>query len=342
MKCAMRLVCLTLSVAVSGRFLPTVEASTYTWDGNGASPPSGDFGTDNNWNPNTAPGGIDRNYTAVFNLDAQTKPYIVSFPGSGFGGMNAVNYATDRLLVGSTNTVSFAQVNAFSTYTVNNTTTAEAGRGIIIGQVSGDNATLNAALTGVTGLSGVAATIGDAAGAIGTLNVSGSKFNLSGASATDDELIIGNRGTGTLNVTAGGAVNLTGTSGSAILGNYTGSSGTATVSGAGSTWNRNSYFDLIVGLSGTGVLSITGGGAVLSSNNTIGYLAGSTGTVTVDGAASTWTTLQVDLGLEGTGTMTIKNGGQVTSAGGSIAPFTGSTGVGMVTVDGAGSKVDHY
>ena len=243
-----RVVCAFLVALALARL---AAATTYSWDGNGAVPPDGNFNVANNWSLNTrAPGSSD---TALFNLGV--KQYTVSFPGSGPLGMTPVDYITDRLLVGNTATVTFANVDALSTYTVNNATTAEAGRGIIIGQVSGDKATLNTGLVGVTGLSGVAATIGDAAGSQGTLNVSG-KFNLSG------ELIIGNFGTGTLNVTAGATVSLTGSSGDAVLGINVGSNGTATVSGVGSTWNVSD--GLVVGSSGSGTLNITDSGHVNS------------------------------------------------------------------------------
>ena len=44
--------------------------------------------------------------------------------------------------------------------------------------------------------SGAAATIGDAAGSNGTLNVNAGTFSISGSTTLDDELIIGNHGTG--------------------------------------------------------------------------------------------------------------------------------------------------
>jgi T5SS/PEP-CTERM-associated repeat protein len=346
-----RVVCAFFVALASARLAP---ANTYFWDGNGAIPPNGNFNVANNWNLNTfVPGSGD---IAQFSLGGKAH-YTVSFPGSGSLGMNPVNYVTDRLLVGNTNTVSFAQVNAFSTYAVNNATTAEAGRGIIIGQVSGDNATLNTTLTGVTGFSGVAATVGDAAGSIGTLNVSGSKFNLTGSSVADDELIIGNHGTGTLNVTAGAIVNLSYTS---VLGKYIGSTGMATVSGIGSIWNSGS---LSVGRNGAATLDAIDGGQVncngsMSVNGTLnigggqvsndeGYIAtlmGGGGTVNVDGLNSNWNNdFPLEIGYSGTGALNVTNGGKVTSHGTGLpsegpAGVIGGSGAGTVTVDGPGSE----
>ncbi len=108
-----------------------------------------------------------------------------------------------------------------------------------------------------------------------------------------------------------------------------------TVDGVGSSWTNSG--DLSVGNSGTGTLTIRNGGTV--SNTGLGYLgnnAGSTGTVTVDGAGSTWTNSgDLVVGDSGTGTLTIQNGGAVSNVIGVLGFLAGSTGT--ATVDGAGS-----
>jgi T5SS/PEP-CTERM-associated repeat protein len=73
--------------------------------------------------------------------------------------------------------------------------------------------------------------------------------------------------------------------------------------------------DLGVGYSGEGSLTIKDGVAVTSSNGYLGYLAGATGTGTVDGAGSSWT-INDDLyvGRSGTGTLNITSGGLVSSS----------------------------
>ena len=204
-------------------------SATDSWDGNLALVPSGDFGTAINWNPNTVPGVFD---TAEFNLPGPPS-YTVRFPGTGAGGTVARTYNTNRLLV-RTNTVSFQEVSAASTYQVGNTTTAEVGRGIIIGQLTGDGTVLDDSLAS---LKCVAATIGDAATVKGTLNVTAGTFEITGSSMTDDELIVGNHGDGALRVTGGASVSMTGSpDADAVVGNYSGSNGSVTVNGAGSTW----------------------------------------------------------------------------------------------------------
>ena len=119
--------------------------------------------------------------------------YAVTFPGVGTG-TTPVDYVTDRLLVGS-NTTSFAETQfnpAPSTYTAANATTAESGRGIIIGATASDTAaTLT---TRLATLSATAATIGDPAGSSGTLNVTAGTFHVTGSDASNIELIVGRNG----------------------------------------------------------------------------------------------------------------------------------------------------
>ena len=124
-------------------------------------------------------------------------------------------------------------------------------------------------------------------------------------------------GTGILNITNGGAVS----SVNGVLGGNTGTS-TVTVDGANSTWTNSGT--LKVGNGGTGILNITNGGAVSNTDAWIGYsTSGGTGTVTVDGANSTWTNSgnlivggNMNPATPGTGTLTISDSGTVSVGGG--------------------------
>jgi T5SS/PEP-CTERM-associated repeat protein len=314
------------------------SAATLTWDGNGSFLPSGNFNTANNWNPNTVPGSAD---TAQFNL---RDGYTVSFPGSGTLGTTPIAYATDQLVVTTLTSVKFAEVNALSSYTVNSAT---------IGSQSGDNAFLQSSLTGKTALSAKTATIGDAVGSQGTLTVSAGSMNVTangpGSMGESHQFLIGGFGTGVLNITDGGVMKVTGLNGTSILGYQTSSSGTATVTGAGSTWSHtDSNSTLIVGDYGTGTLNIANGGQVDSVFNFLGLNANSTGTANIDGSGSTWSNNgAVYVGGYGTGTLNITGGGQLVSlnsggisAGSDIAVEAGSTGT--VTVTGAGSKFSAF
>jgi len=106
-----------------------------------------------------------------------------------------------------------------------------------------------------------------------------------GAQALD--LTVGASFTGALAIGAGGTVSNTDGS----LGFSAGSTGTVTVTGAGATWTNSG--NLFVGRNATGTLNIAGGGTV---SNVFGHVGGcsgcstsAVGTVTVNGAGSTWT-----------------------------------------------------
>ena len=104
-------------------------------------------------------------------------------------------------------------------------------------------------------------------------------------------LYVGDSGNGTLNIEAGGQV----TCFKSILGNDSGSTGTATVTGTGSLWTINANAqDLVIGNFGSGTLNIEAGGQVRNGSYAyehptyLGYHSGSTGTATVTGTGSKW------------------------------------------------------
>ncbi len=99
--------------------------------------------------------------------------------------------------------------------------------------------------------------------------------------------------------------------------------------------------ELIVGKTGVGTLHISKGATVTNDDvGSVGYSAGSNGTVTVDGAGSSWvngapgTYRDLTIGVEGSGSLSITNGGSVQNANGIIG---GGGGVGNVVVKGPGS-----
>jgi outer membrane autotransporter protein len=93
--------------------------------------------------------------------------------------------------------------------------------------------------------------------------------------------------------------------------------------------------DLLVGETGTGMLTIQTGGRLTNVNPDVGVLAGSNGTVTVTGAGSTWSTGFLRVGDRGTGRLIILDGGVVNSLAGVAGVAAGSQG--SVTVTGPGS-----
>lgn len=171
----------------------------------------------------------------------------------------------------------------------------------------------------------------------------GATANFSGATVIGS--LIGE--SGQLLIIGGASMANTGTSG--VLGTYgsvpvvrgtgslglnSGSSGVATVTGAGSRWDNGS--DLHVGRSGEGSLLVSDGGVVTNRWGYVGMNAGSSGEVTVTGAGSRWeNTLHVYVGLDGDGVLMVSDGGVVTNVLGYLGTRSGSTGV--ATVTGAGS-----
>ncbi|MET3648988.1 autotransporter domain-containing protein [Phyllobacterium ifriqiyense] len=171
--------------------------------------------------------------------------------------------------------------------------------------------------------------VGYGAGAFGAVAVRGE-----GSSWRSPGLSVGVFGTGELAIKEGGEVSSFG----AIVGEFAGSNGSATISGTGSTWINTST--LTIGNNGAGTLSVEDGGHVSNTFGSIAKEANSKAATTVTGNGSTWSnsdTLYV--GLRGTGSLAIEDGGHVSNATGFIGRADGAQG--MVTVAGSGSAWDN-
>jgi T5SS/PEP-CTERM-associated repeat protein/autotransporter-associated beta strand protein len=105
-----------------------------------------------------------------------------------------------------------------------------------------------------------------------------------GAKWNTKAITVGYYGAGSLVIKSGGQVS--NGNGNGQLGYETGSSGTAMVTGAGSSWINNG--ELYIARLGNGTLKIEAGGLVNSTVGYLGYGVGSNGTVTVTGSSSTW------------------------------------------------------
>ena len=137
---------------------------------------------------------------------------------------------------------------------------------------------------------------------------------VSGGAAAGDILEVLN---GALTIQNNGTLNL---SVGADIGESVGSQGTATVTGAGSTWNNSGL--LSIGTNGTGELTIGNGGTVSNTNGFIAFATGSQGTVTVAGAGSSWiNSIALFVGRLGTGSLVIADGSTVSVAGGGGTAF---------------------
>jgi len=244
----------------------------------------------------------------------------------GNSGTGTLNIAGGGQVTGGTAYLGF---NSGSTGTATVTTTGsnwtnaaelhvgEHGNGTLVIEAGGQ-------VTSGSSLYGYRSYLGYYAGSSGTVKVSGAGSKW----INNYKLFIGNSGSGTLNIDAGGQVS------NAVVGALGGASGAATVTGAGSKWTNSG--DLYVGLGGPGTLSIRGGGLVSNSLGYLGYSTGFTGTVTLADNGSTWTNSStLYIGYAAGGTLNIQAGGQVTDSTGYLGYNSGSTGA--ATVTGAGS-----
>ncbi len=138
---------------------------------------------------------------------------------------------------------------------------------------------------------------------------------------------------GTLRIDSGGTL---ANFGVARIGSSSGSTGAATVTGAGSQWSSSGI--LTVGYGGFGVLLIDSGGR-LSVNDSarIAYSAGSAGAATVTGTGSQWSVSgTLALGHAGAGVLTISDHGAVSSVSTAyIGSLAGSSGT--LLIDGGGT-----
>jgi outer membrane autotransporter protein len=172
--------------------------------------------------------------------------------------------------------------------------------------------------------------IGDFHGSIGSVTVDGQ-----GSTWTNLQfLVVGQFGTGVLNITNGGAVS----SPLSVIGlgpfRENSASGLVVVDGKGSMFVNSTRLE--VGESATGTLIINNGGTVVNGEDgEIGSVTSSVGSVVVNGVGSSWmngSTLAVRFG-----TLTITNGGAVSDSGAAIGTdLVGSATAGVV-VDGRGS-----
>jgi T5SS/PEP-CTERM-associated repeat protein/autotransporter-associated beta strand protein len=181
--------------------------------------------------------------------------------------------------------------------------------------------------------------VGDAAGSAGTLTVTGVGTVLDVTIGGQSGRIgVGNNGTGTLNVAAGGVVN----SLRVFVARLGGGAGDAVVDGAGSTLNAS--VQLLIGNNGVGTLTVRNGGAVTAAgfvNMANGDLGN--GAITVTGAGSALTAGTptaagtLTTGAFGTGALNVQGGGQVTVNGDAFAADFSVNARGTVTVTDAGS-----
>lgn len=186
------------------------------------------------------------------------------------------------------------------------------------------------AIDSAGGVTSAGVVIGRHSTSSATVSGSGSFWSTGAIAIGGDASDPGTAGNGTLTISSGGRVSST----TARLGDVVGSTGTASVSGSGSTWTLSDRIG--VGTSGTGSLTVSAGATVSSTGGIVGWNTSGIGTAVVTGAGSRWTNSGVlYIGNEGDGTLTVGAGGVVTSTDGYVATENGSTS--SATVTGSGS-----
>ncbi len=176
-------------------------------------------------------------------------------------------------------------------------------------------------------------------GGIGLFPTGNGSVNVSGGAWTNTgSLEVGVAGVGTLSIRNGGRV-FSGDSSDIRLGGLEAGRGDIHVSGIDSLLDigRN----IVVANLGSGLLTIAEGGVVLAEAGTIGFEPGSSGTVTVDGAGTTWNnSLQIFVGRAGDGNLIIRNGALVenlsSTANSVLGNLSGATG--HVIIQDPGSR----
>jgi T5SS/PEP-CTERM-associated repeat protein len=199
--------------------------------------------------------------------------------------------------------------------------TWNASNDVRIGNIADGSVTLDAGST----ISTQNIYLGYNSGVTGSLAISGA-----GTKGTDsNSLYVGNYGAGSLSISNGGSLRI---SNMAYIGMYTGGTGVVAVDGYGSTFASNA---LTTGASGTGSLVITSGGSA-TSNGTSYIGQRSTGSVTVDGAGSSFTcNYNLNIGYNdanvstsGAGTLNILNGATVSVSGDTALGLMGTVNFG--------------
>jgi fibronectin-binding autotransporter adhesin len=216
---------------------------------------------------------------------------------------------------------------------------AEAG-GLADGAEGTGSITVEAGGTLIAGAGGTGTAIDVAllSGSVGTIAVAGSGASLTAAGEID----VGEGGTGTLAIRAGGTVGSGDGMAGLVIGDTAGASGTVTVGGAGARLTNSGGF--IVGDAGSGTLTVSAGGVVRTTlpggssqaGAILGNANGGSGTASVSGAGAVWSIgASLIVGDAGTGALGIGAGGKVASA----SLIMGLYQAGTISLSGTGAQL---
>ena len=264
---------------------------------------------------------------ATWNANGQ----IVLIGDSGLGSMT-INGGGQ--FVNTTNSVTLGNsATGDGTLVVDGTNSSFASANLTIGSSGFGHATVSGGATAKT----QTVVVGSNSNSVGSLTVTGASSLLDTAT---NPLIVGGSGVGHFLIADGATVNC----GQATLGNISLSSGDATITGLGSTWNVSNQ--LIVGNTGTGTLTIADGGTLNTSGastTTIGLSAA--GAVTLTDQGSTWIA-RSNIIIGGTGMLTVGPGTILTMPGTGLqmnsSLSTLNLNGGTIDVGGAFSRLGNF
>ncbi len=262
---------------------------------------------------NITVGGISVGQSGTGSLTVNTLGTI-AMTGTGGIGIGTTSGATGSLIIDG------------GLLTQNST-----ANGIGVGNASGTNTSMLVENAGTVSLGGNWLTLGSPNGSSGTVTVTGSGSDVKTTGTAG--ITIGNSGTGVLDVTAGGTVDLESNARIVVANNFN-SNGQLNVTGGNVVLGAGSS-GMFVGGSGAGLLNVTSGDVSDGSFLIAGANQNNHGTVTISGGIVS--AASVDIGQFGTGTATITGGTLFT--GGVFGIGVGNSGSGTVTVSGPGADL---
>ncbi|MDO3444127.1 autotransporter domain-containing protein [Agrobacterium sp. V1] len=175
----------------------------------------------------------------------------------------------------------------------------------------GVNGTGRLTITGGGLVEAVDTVLGVNAGGVGSASISGSGSAL----RNSGNLHVGNAGEGSLQIDAGGSVD----SDTGYVATLSGSRSSVIVDGGGSSWTVAKTLFVGYQNDAEGEVVVSTGGGIEARQITLGELAGSSGTMTIEGTGSN-VTVAVDNNLAGSGSMNIGRSGS-----GSVTVFNGAS-----------------
>lgn len=335
----------TGNVSVSG------NAANINWENSGTLTIGA--GADSTASLSVSGGGRVANTSAVI-AGGVDSTAAVTVNGARWNSSGTLAMATQNRASATLNIVSGSSVSSAGAELATGLSNSTA-RVTVQGSGSTWNVTAGAAKIGVTGrgtlnifeggrvISGSGSigdgSVADDAYGFGTVLVVGDDNGLGALSRWDNtgSLLVGNLGSGSLQILAGGQVR----TGSLLV--AAANSGSQVSSGQVDVFGENALLDVSgtieVGRAGLGILNVSEGASAKAAGLNVGRFSGSSGDVSVIGAGTTFElndSANINIGLSGSGTMRVAAGARLTSVAMSAGQASGSTG--SLAVSGTGSS----